>query len=78
MSLELTCEIWSEIKRYVNDMDRQEAAETLVSILIDHDIDAEDIRTAFRGESEVKKALQTYLEDEEEEYDEYEDDGEDY
>jgi hypothetical protein len=74
MSLELTCEIWSEIKRYINDMDRAEAAETLISILIDHDVDAEDIRTAFRGEPEVKKALQTYLDDEEEEYEDEEED----
>jgi hypothetical protein len=74
MSLELTCEIWSEIKRYINDMDRAEAAETLISILIDHDVDAEDIRTAFRGEPEVKKALQTYLDDEEEGYEDEEED----
>jgi hypothetical protein len=75
MSVELASELWSEIKRYINDMDRQEAAETYINVLIDNDIDADDIRTAFRGETEIKKALQTYLDDEEEDEEEdYEED----
>jgi hypothetical protein len=32
MSVELSKEIWDEIKRYVNTVDRNEAAETLVSM----------------------------------------------
>lgn len=75
MSVDLASELWSEVKRYVNDMDRQEAAEVFINVLIDNDIDAEDIRTAFRGEPEIKKALQTYLDDvEEDEEEDYEDD----
>lgn len=75
MSVDLASELWSEVKRYINDMDRQEAAEVFINVLIDNDIDAEDIRTAFRGETEIKKALQTYLDDEEEDEEEdYEDD----
>jgi hypothetical protein len=75
MSVDLASELWSEVKRYINDIDRQEAAEVFINVLIDNDIDAEDIRTAFRGESEIKKALQTYLDDEEEDEEEdYEDD----
>lgn len=75
MSVDLASELWSEVKRYINDIDRQEAAEVFINVLIDNDIDAEDIRTAFRGESEIKKALQTYLDDvEEDEEEDYEDD----
>lgn len=73
----LASEIWSELKRYINTVDRDEAAETLVAVLVDHDIDADDIRDAFKGDSEVKRALTSYLDDadESEEYDEeYEDD----
>jgi hypothetical protein len=73
----LASEIWSELKRYINTVDRDEAAETLVSVLVDHDIAADDIRDAFKGDSEVKRALTSYLDDAEEaeEYDEeYEDD----
>jgi hypothetical protein len=73
----LASEIWSELKRYINTVDRDEAAETLVSVLVDHDIDADDIRDAFKGDSEIKRALASYLDDSEEEaddYEEYEDD----
>ena len=54
-------EIWSELKRYVNTVDRSEAAEAIVSILIDHDSDIEDIRDAFKSDSDIKRALTVYL-----------------
>jgi len=72
-------EIWSELKRYVNTVDRSEAAETIVSILIDHDSDIEDIRDAFKSDSDIKRALTVYLDndkdyaEDEEELDEDED-----
>jgi uncharacterized membrane protein YhiD involved in acid resistance len=69
-------EIWSELKRYVNTVDRQEAAETLVSVLIDHDEDVEDIRDAFKHDSDVKRALTAYL-DNDKSYDDEEDIDED-
>lgn len=81
MSVELSKEVWDELKRYVNPQDREEAAETLVSVLIDNDYDAADIKAVFKSDSEVKSALASYLkdhadEDEEEEFedDNYEDD----
>ena len=72
-------EIWSELKRYVNTVDRADAAETIVSILIDHDSDVEDIRDAFKGDSDIKRALTVYLDNdkdyaEDEEIDDEEDD----
>ena len=73
MSVELSKEIWDELKRYVNTVDRDEAAETLVSVLIDNDADADDIKTIFKSDSEVKKALASYLKDHEDEVDEDED-----
>ena len=71
----LASEIWSELKGYINTVDRDEAAETLVAVLIDQDINADDIRDAFKGHSEVKRALTSYLDDEEEDTDtdDYED-----
>jgi hypothetical protein len=42
-------------------VDRQEAAETLVAVLIDHDEDVEDIRDAFKHDSDIKRALTAYL-----------------
>jgi hypothetical protein len=82
MSAELAKEIWTELRRYVNTVDRDEAAETLVSVLIDNDVDADEIRDTFKGDSEVKRALTSYLKDHEDEEDneveDYEDEDEDY
>jgi len=79
MTETVASEIWSELKRYVNTVDRADAAETIVSILIDHDSDVEDIRDAFKGDSDIKRALTVYLDndkdyaEDEEELDEDED-----
>ena len=70
MSVELSREIWDELKRYVNVVDRDEAAETLVSVLIDNDADADEIKAVFKSDSEVKRALTSYLKDHEDEVDE--------
>ena len=72
MSSIVASEIWNELKRYVNTVDRQEAAETLVSVLIDHDEDVEDIRDAFKHDSDVKRALTAYL-DNDKSYDDEDD-----
>jgi len=76
MSTELSKEIWNELKRYVNPQDRSEAAETLVSVLIDNDANADEIKEVFKSDTEVKRALAHYLKDHAEE--EYEDDEEEY
>lgn len=81
MNSHIANEIWGELKRYVNTVDREEAAETLVSILIDNDEDPEHIRDVFKHDSDVKRALTSYLDDnnfdDEEEDDEYDDGDED-
>ena len=79
MSVELANEIWSELKRYVNTVDRAEAAETMVSVLIDNDVSADDIKSVFKSDTEIKRALTSYLKDHEEDDDEdlHDDDDED-
>ena len=77
MSVELSKEIWDELKRYVNPQDREEAAETLETVLIDNDCDAPEIKSVFKNDSEIKAALASYLKDhaeEEDEEDDYEED----
>jgi len=61
MSAEVASEIWGELKRYVNVVDRMDAAESIVAILIDHDHDVDEIKEAFKGDSDIKKALTAYL-----------------
>ena len=79
MPANLANEVWQEIKRYVNGMDRAEAAESLVSVLIDNDVSAEEIKAAFKSDSEVKQALKQYLDDHanEDDDDDYDDDYDD-
>jgi hypothetical protein len=81
MSVELTKEIWDELKRYINPQDRSDAAETLVSVLVDNDAAADEIKNTFKNDSEVKRALTSYLKDhadEEEEDEDLHDDDDDY
>lgn len=83
MSEALAAEIWGELKRYVNTVDRAEAAETLIQILMDNDSDVDDIRSAFTGDRDIKAALTSYLDNdkdyvvEDEEEDDYDDENED-
>jgi hypothetical protein len=56
-------------------VDRDEAAETVVAVLIDNDYDADEIREAFKGDADIKRALAAYVNrDVEEEPDEEADD----
>jgi len=80
MPITVAKELWSELKRYVNTVDRTEAAETVVSVLIDNDVDPEDIKTEFKSDADIKRALVHYLKDQPEEEDEedYEEDNDGY
>jgi hypothetical protein len=74
MTVDLASDIWNELKRYVNTVDRGEAAEVLVSVLVDNDCAPDDIRDAFKGDSDVKTALASYIRDlDDEPEEEYED-----
>jgi len=69
-------ELWSELKRYVNTVDRDEAAQTVVAILIDNDCDVDDIKDTFKGDTDIKRALTAYLDNDKSYVDEDdEDDG---
>ena len=61
MEEQLASIIWEELKRYINTVDRTEAAETVIQILMDNDSDVDDIRTAFKGDTDIKRALTSYL-----------------
>lgn len=78
MAVDLSYDLWNELKRYISTVDRADAADNLISVLIDNDYDAEQIRAAFKSDSDVKRALQSYLDDSDDlDDDEYEDEYED-
>ena len=74
MAVDLVADLWTEIKRYIGPVDRSDAADTLVNFLIDNDHDADEIRDAFKNDGDVRRALQSYLDDAVEDLDEEEDD----
>jgi len=74
MSVDVAYDIWTEFRRFLSTPDRAEAADALVNVLIDNDYDAEDIRAAFKSDADVKRALQSYLDDAEEDTEDYEED----
>ena len=57
----VAAEIWDELRRFVGGGDRAEAAEILVSVLINNDEDPESIRQAFKGDADIRQALTEYL-----------------
>ncbi len=78
MTEQLASEIWGELKRYINTVDRSEAAETVIQILMDNDCDAEDIREAFKGDRDIKTALTSYLDNDKDYTDEEDSEEENY
>jgi hypothetical protein len=72
-------EIWSELKRYINSVDRSEAADIVVSVMVDNDCAIDDIRDAFKGDLDIKRALTDYMDQgHDESSDEEEDEEIDY
>ena len=64
MSIELAKDIWDELAQWVNTIDHEVAADSLVSILVDHDYDIHEIKQAFKSDRAVKNAIKTFEKDE--------------
>lgn len=73
MDLELVSQVWQELKHHVAD--KTDAADALVTILMENGGDIEEIKSAF-NDRDVTKALKAYDDDDlhEEEEDDYDDD----
>jgi hypothetical protein len=59
-NLDIPGQMWQELKRFISPVDRSEAADILVDIMINHDHDVDQIRQAFKGDSDIKTALSEY------------------
>ena len=87
MSLALINEIWKTLKPSLDAGNvSDEAAETLVNYLIEDDYSPAEIKNTFRGDKDIKEALEFFLESpddglyhehEEDPFDDYDDHGED-
>ena len=78
MSIGLIGEVWKLLKSSIEAGDVDGAAETLVNYLVEEDYSAHEIKNTFRGDKDIKEALDFYLETPEDGLvHEYEDDLED-
>lgn len=90
MSIGLIGEVWKLLKSNIEAGDVDGAAETLVNYLVEEDYSAHEIKNTFRGDKDIKDALDFYLETPEdglvheydddlddEDYDYYDDEDED-
>ena len=74
MSLDTVSEVWEVLREHIDLNDRTEAADSLVSYLIENNYEVDDIKDTFR-DKDITKALKDYADEhfQEEDYEEYED-----
>lgn len=75
MDLDLVQEAWQELKKYINTMDRSDAAEGLVSVLVENGVDAQEIQSIFGSDADVRSALSMYLDTQDLDHDDDDYDG---
>jgi adenosylcobinamide amidohydrolase len=91
MSLPLINEIWKLLKTSIEAGDTDGAAETLVNYLVEEDYSPAEIKQTFRGDKDIKEALDFFMETPEsglvheydddlddEDYDYYDEDEDEY
>ena len=79
MSLTLINEVWDVIRPTIHPTDINEAAESLVTYLVDHEYDPEEIKKTFKRDSAISTAINYYLESPENDFSKskYDEDDED-
>ena len=75
MSLNLVAEVWEALQTHIDFNERGDAADTLVTYLIENNYEVDDIKDAF-SDKVINKALKGYAEEhfQEDDYEEYEED----
>lgn len=72
MSLDFVSEVWEVLRSHIDFNERNDAADALITLLIENNYEPEDIKDSFRGDKDISKALKYYIDqhDMEDEYDE--------
>ena len=63
MAVELAQQIWQELRRHIPAVDVSEAADSMITVLIDNDYTAQEIYQGFKGDDDVRQSLETYMDD---------------
>lgn len=74
MSVDLAREIWQELRRYVSDVDHDDAAVTMVTVMSDHGFNADEIMNAFKNDAAMRRVVADFFETEDQIYDDEDDD----
>lgn len=61
-TLQHISEVWNILKVSFESGDSSDAAEALVGYLVDEGFSPNDIKQSFRGDTEIKKSLDFFLE----------------
>lgn len=75
MELDLVSEAYQELRRFINTVDRPDAAESLVSILVENGVPATDIKNSFGNDADIRNALAVYMDDDVYQFDEDDEDN---
>jgi hypothetical protein len=62
MSIGLIGEVWRLLKSNIEAGDVDGAAETLVNYLVEEDYSTQEIKNTFRGDKDIKDALDFFME----------------
>jgi hypothetical protein len=75
MNLSSVSEVWEVLREHIDFNDRREAADSLVTYLIENNFEIDAIKDEFR-DKDITKALKDYADEhfQEEEYEDYEED----
>lgn len=77
MKLDLIAEVWDALRDHIDLIDRGDAADTLVNLLIDNNYEVDEIKDTFK-DKDITTALKGYAEQhfQDEEYEEEQDNDE--
>jgi hypothetical protein len=73
--INFVAEVWDTLRGHIDLNDRSDAADSLITLLIENNYEPDDIKDAFRGDKDIGIALKYYADqhDLEEDYDEEDD-----
>ena len=79
MKLDLIAEVWDALRDHIDLIDRGDAADTLVNLLIDNNYEVDEIKDTFK-DKDITTALKGYAEHhfQDEEYEEEEQDTDEW
>lgn len=60
-------DIWNVLKEYIPQKEKQEAADHLISLLVDMDFPDSEFQSLVRSDRYLEEAAQEYLEEDEDE-----------